>query len=370
MRVEVHPADDTACGRYRLRWPAAMLASQGHDVVLGSSLNAVWEDRADGSTPEALANLLLRRGGGVERRLIGMEAPDADVVVIQRPLRREMADAIPHLQAKGVAVVVEIDDDFSALPPANTVFNSVHPRRNPTSNWEHLRRACAEADLVTCTTPALAARYGHKGRVAVLPNLVPAHYLDVVAERDATTVGWSGSVDTHPGDLEVTRGAVGRAVAATEAQFRVVGTGKGVQGRLGLADPPLTCGWVPIEEYPLRVAELDVGIVPLGDSAFNAAKSALKMAEMLALGVVPVVSPSPDNLRLHRHGAGLVARRPRDWERAITTLIRNPGLRSDLAASGRELMRAQTIEGNAERWWEAWTEAAAVRALDRVGVAS
>lgn len=358
MKVHVHPADDGGCGHYRCIWPAEALQADGHDVDLPpGELAVVWQDTASGrTTGEAFA---LLTAGRVTSRVVGVVPPDCDVVVLQRPLQRELADVIPHLQAHGIAVVVEIDDDFAAIPPANVSFGSVHPRTNPDRNWQHLQRACGLADLVTCTTPALARRYGKHGRVRVLPNYVPASYLQVDRTPNVgVAVGWTGSVDTHPGDLETTGGAVARVVAQhPDSVFRVVGTGRGVRRRLGLHADVEACGWVEIDQYPHRIAELDVGIVPLQPSAFNQAKSALKMCEVAACGVPVVVSPTADNLRMHRAGVGMVAERPRQWEAILRLLVRTPAMRDELAAKGRAVMADHTIEGNAWRWWEAWADA-------------
>src|SRR5690606_32644218 len=144
-------------------------------------------------------------------------------------------------------------------------FRSVHPRHNPATNREHLARACRVADLVTVTTPTLARRYGAHGRVAVLPNMVPAAYLEVAGGGDGATIGWTGSLTTHPTDLQVTRGAVARAAEATGAHVRVVGTGVGVADALGLSEPPEATGWIDIGDYPTEMAKVDVGIVPLDD---------------------------------------------------------------------------------------------------------
>lgn len=351
LRVAVYPATEPdrydGSAMYRLVWPSRALADQpGIQVLLDDAptLNGVWRDVA--GTP----------------RLLGLaEVPDVDVVVLQRPLQSTLVDLIPHLQAEGVAVVVETDDAFDRIHPKSPAYDSAHPR-NPDHNWRHLARACQQADLVTVTTPKLAAIYGKHGRAAVLPNYVPAWYLDVEAERDGRTVGWTGSVRTHRGDLEVTRGAVARACAETGAHVRVVGTGEGVQTALGLAAPVEACGWLPIDAYPKAMAVADVGIVPLVVNSFNSAKSWLKAAEYAACGVPVVMSPTGPNVALHELGAGRLAPRSRDWHAHLTALLRDPALRADEAARGRSVMADLTVEKQAWRWAEQWARAATNRA--------
>lgn len=344
MKVITYPADEGGCGRYRITWPTKALADQGADVraVRPGEPGQLEAAFVDDPAPH----------------MVDVIAPDADVVVLQRPLQRHLADVVPLLQAKGVAVVVEIDDDFSAIHPRNASFETCHPGHSPDRNWQHLARACREADLVTVSTDALATVYGGHGRVAVIPNCVPAGYLDVTKDpHDGVIVGWSGSIQTHPDDLEVTRGGVARALTATGAHFAVVGTGVGVQSRLDLDQPPTASGWVEIEDYPHAMAQLDIGIVPLADNRFNRGKSWLKGLEWAALGVPFIASPVAEYRRLIAAGAGRSAERPRRWYAETRALVEHEALRDTIAGRGREVAARWTIEGNTYRWWDAWGQA-------------
>jgi len=344
--IRAYPADLGGCGSYRVIWPGQELARQGAPVTVvmpsdDGQIQAQWHEQGD------------------ERTVVDVLAPEADIVVIQRPLTQGLADAVPILQAKGVRVAVEIDDDFEVISPRNVSWAAVQPHLHPERNKAHLMRACLAADVVVCSTPALAARYAPHGRFAVVRNRVPAWYLSVEREpRDGVYVGWSGSIETHPDDLQVTGGGVARAVKATGAQFAVVGTGRGVRKALGLATEPTACGWVPIGRYPYMVAQLDIGIVPLELTPFNAAKSALKMMEMAALGVVPVVSPTPENEALWGVGSWSLVDSPRQWEGKVKRLARDTEMRLAMAERNRAGMRLHTIEGNAEEWLAAWSKAA------------
>jgi hypothetical protein len=346
--IKVYPADMGGCGFYRTIWPGQELTRQGAtvEVILPTDpeerqLTARWREFADGS-----------------REVVSVVRPEADVVVMQRPLQQVLADSIPILQAMGVRVVVEIDDDFEAISARNVSWSAVDPKRHPERNRDHLRRACERADLVVCSTPALAARYGAHGRVRVVRNRVPAWYLAVEREpHDGVYVGWSGSIETHPDDLQVTGGGVMRALRTTDATFAVIGTGKGVRKALGLGSEPVACGWVPIERYPYMLAQLDVGIVPLELTPFNQAKSALKMMEMAALGVVPIVSPTEENGWLHMQGVGINVLHPRGWEGAVKQLVKDEDYRIETSERGRLVMRDHTIEGNAGEWFDAWAAA-------------
>lgn len=290
-----------------------------------------------------------------------------DVVVFQRPARTQMLSHITRLQAAGIAVVIDMDDDFSALPSNNAAFKSFHPKYSPESNWQNIEKACRLADLVTVSTASLAERYGSHGRVRVLPNYVPSWYLRTDAHREDVTVGWSGDMATHPGDLEVTRGAVQRALEGTDAKFGVVGIGNGVRDALDLSSEPDKTGWCDIGgEYQRAIAELSIGIVPLASHAFNRGKSWLKGLEYSSVGVPFIATGTPEYLKLYEQGAGLIANKPRQWETQLRQLITDDAYRTEMGERGREVASKLTIEDNAWRFIEAWQDAYLNRNVRRV----
>lgn len=380
VTVEAHAADMGGCGHYRMIWPVDALYTAGVDVELILPGDAR-------SNFEVTADFELTIATGVRHNGRLAKVPDADVIVLQRPLTRQLVHVIRELKREGKAVVVEVDDDFQTIDPHNIAWAATNPTLSPERNWHHLRDACQLADMVTVTSPALAARYGKHGRVRVIPNYVPAHYLHTLrpAEHDELRLGWSGSVDTHPRDLQVTRGAVARVLRRHGLKFHLIGS-----GRVPLRDPaghtltddagnlvdttdlriPLnlglgpdtmfahTGGWLHLEQYPRGVAELDVGIVPLAGGMFNEAKSWLKGLEYAALGVPFVATPTGPYRALHNRGIGELADRPRQWERELDRLVVDEDHRLERAGAGRRIANAMTIERNAGQWADAWSAAA------------
>lgn len=346
MKVYIYPGDQWACGSYRLRWPAE---------AVGDEFDVTIIDPGDRSL-----QLSVDQGG----RVHGEGFPrDADVVVMQRVTNSLLAQVVPMLRRRGVAVVVDMDDDLSRIHPRNPAFPRLQPfvrmpngeRRRNLHSWHNAAQACRDATLATVTTPALAARYGTEGRIRVLPNMIPESYLNVPHE-DSDVIGWAGTVTVHPDDLQV----VGSAVATLMregAEFRHVGDGGGVGRALSLPEDPPTTGSVPLDEWPHRIADLGIGIAPLADTQFNQAKSRLKCLEMAATGVPWVGSPLPDYVAFHKLGTGRIAARPKDWTRTLRQLHSDASLRQELSESGRAVAAANTIEANAWRWAEAWAEA-------------
>lgn len=327
-------------------WPAAVLASQGHDVRIVSpkQRGSHLEARTDAS------------GKIVDVRY----PPDADVIVLQRITHIHLIRAIELMRGRGVTVVIDMDDDLAAIPMENPAFTAMHPRFGvaPEHSWLHTQGACEAASLVTVSTDALLARYAPHGRGRVLRNCVPAGYLDI-EHVDSDVIGWGGSVHSHPDDLQVTGLAVSQLLREG-ARFRVVGPREGVREALRLDGEDSFEATGPrqlLGEWPRSLAELGIGITPLVDTRFNASKSWLKPLEKAAVGVPCVMSPRAEYARIHDLGIGLLARKPKDWLRQLRRLITDEPLRRELSERGREVARGLTIEGNAWRWAEAWEDA-------------
>jgi glycosyltransferase involved in cell wall biosynthesis len=341
----VYPADVGGCGYYRLIWVARVLAGQGHDITVVLPKDRNMRQWTLGGATNAFGEL------------VDAHAPDgAEVVVLQRVTYRKLTQAVPMLRAKGIAVVIDIDDDLAHIHPSNPAYRNLHPRTPTDHMWRYAEQACRDATLVTVSTEALLARYAAHGRGVVLRNYVPEWYLDV-PHVDSDVVGWGGAVWSHPDDLQQVGPAIARLVRGG-GRFRIVGPPDGARQALGLETDPDATGVVAMQDWPHALAQLGIGIAPLADTKFNASKSRLKIIELMAVGVPWVASPRNEYARLHReHQVGLLAERPKDWYRHLSRLASDEQLRNDMSVHGRDVVAKLTIEGNAWRWMEAWEHA-------------
>ena len=343
MKVYSFPADSAACGMLRMIAPAEALARQGADVTV---------------VPQHERQLLVNMDPSGE--VVHVALPeDADVVVVQRVTHKHLVSVLKYLRNHTqVATVLDIDDDLSAVHPSNPAWQALHPRTGNDHSWNHLKAAAQLVNMVVVSSAALATRYAPHGRVRVVHNYLPESYFGH-ERQDSDLLGWPASLHSHPDDPAVTRGAVGRLVAEG-ARFTVFGDPAGVGRAFGLPEDPPSAGIVSLEEWPAAVARLGVGVVPLADTRFNQAKSWLKPLELAALGVPFVASPRPEYMRLHRLGAGLLAKdKGADWYRALKRLRASPGLREDLSGRGREVAAGLRLEDHAHLHAEAWEAALA-----------
>lgn len=355
MRVAVFPSDNSGCGWYRLRHPARVLAAHGHDVEVHGA-----ESVGPRMRQNRRRRTVLQDGQRVELDTLESVEIDADVIVFQRCTHPEQIEVLAAAKAQGIGVVVDVDDDLDALHPHHPYLETVG-KPGGERHRHYLHDACRLADVVTCTTPALADRYGY-GHAVVLPNLVPEQYLKIKPTRSkrvqqVLSVGWTGRPISHIGDARLLQG-VGQVALQHRARFSAWGE-SAPRTFLEAGIPKQVQHRVPYREltkgYPLQVAKLDVGLVPLVDSEFNRAKSWLKGMEYAALGVPFVASPTPEYRRLAKLGAGLLAHDGQQWRETVGSLLADEKLRQEHTERGRAVAATLTYELHAERWWNAWT---------------
>jgi hypothetical protein len=342
MKIYVFPADLAGCGYLRMIWPAEALKARGHDIEIVSPKSR---------------NSYLNAGLDSSGKVASVDVPaDADVIVLQRVTNKYVVQAIPLIRKKGIAVVVDIDDDLSAIDPNNPAFAAMHPKYgvNADHNWKNCEIACDNASWVQVSTPALLERYARHGRGSVVYNCIPSAWLQM-SRLDSPHISWAGSLHSHPGDLDVVGIGVAN-VLSDSVRYRAVGPVEGVQQALRLPYEPAATG--PLElttgAWAAGLQTIGVGIAPLADNRFNAGKSWLKPLEYSALGVPWVASPRVEYKRLHSLGAGLLADKPKKWMQHLRALTQSAEMRNEHSMMNRAVASQWTLELRCEQWLEAW----------------
>ena len=306
------------------------------------------------------------------------------VVSVQRPMHAAMAGTLRWLKERrpDIGLVVELDDDLAALPTRNVAHAAI--KNNPLEDPGWFRMAIQCADVLTVSTPELARLYSAMNRPTfVIRNGVPSSMLDNPARTinrkmrngGAGTlgdrlIGWAGSVGTHPGDLQVTSGALPQFIRNGErggrtVRFRNVGPREGVAAGLGLSESDIEAsGWLKPHLYRVALSELDIGIVPLEDTRFNRCKSALKALEMGAAGVPVIASRLPEFEHLQMSGMPiwLADARRKHWSAAMRqALALTDGELREMAQGTREYVRRfATVDCRSMEWANAWKTAAQI----------
>jgi hypothetical protein len=281
-----------ASAYYRLHCPAAALQAQSADVAV------VGDPGVRAPTvawKEDWSGDHETEGAPPGAEPLTVAGIDADVVVLQRAARRWHPQLIGLMHDAGARVVVDIDDRLDCLHPQSNASRNYDPDQSPNQNWKWLDASC-----------------------------------------------------------EATEGGEAVALRGTDWFVHNIGNGREVARGLGMESCTDTGGRVPLELYP-RFGPSDDRHCPGRGQCLQPGKSAPKMSEFAAVGVPVVVSPTPDNLRVHDLGVGLLARNGAEWHTHLRRLMDLPDLRAELGGQGRAAVANQTYEHHADRWWSAWT---------------
>lgn len=312
-------SDKAGCGTYRAFIPGLSLEAAGYDnnFLLHAGMQPGAID-ADGN--DQLGNL--------------------DVVIFQRCFGSRALEWARLAQRKGLAVIVEMDDDLFHVPddnPAQRVWGDKAARKA-------VILQCREADHIIASTVPLAESIIERtdadpDKVTIAMNhlhrevwpealLSDAQHHNVKPET--VVIGWQGSM-THDADFATAIPGLLRILDEfPDVILRFFGSVPlTLRGRI----PEDRFQWshgVPFNLYPaaLRYANFDIGLAPLVDHAFNRAKSHLKWMEYSALKVPCVASAVYPYVQAIEDGrTGYLARTTDEWYEALYLLVTDPDLR-------------------------------------------
>jgi glycosyltransferase involved in cell wall biosynthesis len=200
-------------------------------------------------------------------------------------------------------------------------------------------RTCALADLViVCNRTIRSHAERAARRLEISPTPVDLASYEEIARserREAQTLVWIGLPENLV-YLELVRPVLSRLAAQyPELRLRVVSS--------RFPDWPD----VPVEPVhwseAAEIASLvtaGIGIMPLTDDEWTRGKCAFKLLQCMAAGLPCVASPVGANLEAIEHGvSGFLSADPDDWERALRTLLDDPGRAVDMGRAGLRVIR-------------------------------
>jgi glycosyltransferase involved in cell wall biosynthesis len=362
-------ADRTVNGWYRGSGPMSMLASRGHAIVPVS----------------------LSRNSSLSGALEGV-----DVLHIHRYAELDTERLVRAARERGVAVIWDDDDHAGALPRGSTSYG-----RYGGHKWERrlasMRRIFRNVDLVTTPSAVLAEaleRYGAP-RTVVIENYIPSLFLNhETVSTPGVTIGWVAALE-HKADVErvpfvralkrllderpeVHVTTIGLRLGLSSPRYHstrhvdhleseVVDQSSGApngaprrlaqasRGRRDIAVRRLLPGGLAN-----HTARFDIGIAPLANIEFNAARSNIKLKEYAAGGTPWLASPVGPYLGMgERQGGRLVD--DDDWYEQLANLIDKPRALRKLEKRATKWVQGETLENNIDRWEQALEEALRAR---------
>jgi hypothetical protein len=274
------------------------------------------------------------------------------VIVLKAIMHQRLPGDIRRARSAGQAVVYDLDDNIWAGPAPN----------EPAWNVGHVRAALAVCNLVTVSTPRLAAITRGFGvqNVSVLANAIDLRdWTRQPVKPQVETLGWLR--DSQGREKDLAEAALGvRRFLEPRRQIRFV-TVKEVRGapvpRKVLRLPPTTRiearAQVLIPRLPELWRGVDIGIAPLANTTFNASKSAILVMEGAGAGVPMVAS---DALPFREYGHPCRVRQGEHWSDVLAGLL-DYERRVELEAAQWERVQKEDLSVRWRDWADVYEQA-------------
>lgn len=311
---------------YRLFSPLQAMQRRGHEIV--------WPDMNTG--------LLGRR-----------DLLSSDVVLVFRCHDPGTRKLLREARDQGVGIIWDVDDDMRHTPFEKPKLGDVRVRKQI---YHDSVNAARLADVVITSTTVLRDLYASVGieHIEVLENyLLHGTGKRSTRKHAGFVIGWVAGFE-HEGDAR----ALG--IASTLARIQREHPHVHVECfgvDLGLADRYSHTRVVPFPELPARMAGWDIGLAPIAETTFNAARSNIKLKEYAASGVPWLASSRGPYANLgEKHGGRLVT--DDGWYEAIDALVCDRRARKRLARAGQSWAKGETIDAVADRYEALFVKAA------------
>jgi len=328
--------DDGGCGFYRCLQPAMFLRR-------ARLFNTITDMRA--TTPEHILQ--------------------ADLIVFQDIGSTQSLEAFNFALAQGKPVVVEVDDYLNGVSPHNPGYGAWNP------STLFIPRAVIQmqkASAMTVSTPQLAREYfPHNKNIHVLPNFLDKDKWSNNQEKTMDgmiRIGWSGG-NAHLDDLQMISKVIEKVVRKYDGKVKFEMMGmvkqelKNTFGHLGeFSETCPHCNyqgefkvWNPENQdnYPLVLAShgWDIALAPVIDTAFNNAKSDLKLKEYSTCGFAPIASRVTPYEEAQEQGCDVLLCKSFDeWYNNIIELIENEDKRRQMVKNNHKWMEKNWIDEN------------------------
>jgi hypothetical protein len=321
MRIASLVPENTIESIYRSIVPMQALAHRGHSVHI--------EERTVVQNPAALL--------------------DYDAVHVMRLSHPVYVRLSRELQRRGIAIVWDNDDERIALlreavrVPGQEGLTAQH-------FFTALRAISKSANVVTTPSEGLAQLHAEdSGReVRIVPNYLPPTFRrpQRVMPHEGIHIGWVAMPHHAPSFEALGIRATLQRLLDRHAHLTISGVGLDLE----LSSRRYThARGIPYGALPPALAEFDIAIAPLSESAVNYARSNVKLKEYSAAGVAWLASPIGPYADLgEQHGGRPV---PDDgWAAAIDELMGDAAARRVLGQRGIRWAAGETIEAHVDVW--------------------
>jgi glycosyltransferase involved in cell wall biosynthesis len=226
--------------------------------------------------------------------------------------------------------------------------------------WK-VRTLCRLSSVVLANSPSHAAFARRQNtNVWEIPSVVDADVYTGWRPRsregdNRICVGWSGSPSTIA-NLQLIRAPLKAWSERHDVRLLFIGARD-----FGLPDVPHTAVRWRADTEVADLRQLDIGLLPVPQTAWAPHKFYLKLVQYMALGIPAVATPIGSNPTVIDDGiTGFLASSEADWRQAVERLIADSELRERCGRNAAEFAsRHYTLQANAEKIVAAFRSAVA-----------
>ncbi len=267
-----------------------------------------------------------------------------DAILLQRPSADGISDAIKKIKERNIKVIVETDDALDLIPLSNPAHKAYSGK-----TLKNYKECLALADYIHTSTPEL-----HKKGV-VFPNAVDLNKYTLRKSTKTRTVSWQGS-PTHTDSLMLIK-PVFEELLRNNVNVVLIGDGGWLRTMFN-DDAIKIVDWLPFSVSYFAPAMADICLAPLPDTAFNRAKSELRVIEAAAWGIPSVCSPVAPYNRFNTISGGgniVVKEKFSCWVEAIMSLLDDDKLYDYHSTKSYEAVKnfynLELINEKRKQWW-------------------
>lgn len=218
------------------------------------------------------------------------EMERCDAILLQRPANEKHVMLATMARKARLPLWLDFDDDVTCVPS----YNPFHKAFPMPQTLHHIAQICDMADVITCTTKAIADKAGPK--CVITPNALNDYLTGWNLKPRQKVITWRGSA-THCGDFDSVFNSLTEAYLNTEWKwwflgdpgYRVAESMSGVRTQIG----PAWTDWVTMIENMGHCGSF-IHIVPLCNNPFNLSKSNVSWIEATAAGAVVLAPTLPE----------------------------------------------------------------------------
>jgi len=339
-----HPVED-ASRRYRVQQFIPLLEQAGHQCTV-SEFSTPRLFRALHSKGQFTTKVLHTVFCSVRRLVRLCDLSEFDLIVIHREVFPFLIPMFEKWVLKRCPnVLFSLDDATYTTHPENAQMR--HPLLYRFKHGRDLSEVIRQSAHVIVGNNTLAgyAKQFNK-EVSTFPTVVDCEKYTpapvVAPGEQPLTIGWIGSSSTASYLLEIVSPLKQLAENyPRKVRFRFFGCEE-----VDFDLPHASVSPFRLETELDDLRSLDIGLMPMPDTAWTRGKCAFKAIQYMAMGIPTVASPVGPALDLIQHNSnGLLAQSERDWYEALELLVTDNSARQRLSARGREtILRSYSLQ--------------------------